>query len=137
MALIGNWGNCLDGCPTDNSTDNSTSPWDYAALCDNCTEVIRLLLYYIVLYFKLLGQLDNTTDNSSSPWDFAALCETGQCPAGWNTEEESCSLNMEDLEETAAKERCAKYRGDFSTATQGRYQCKGGPNKRIIMMEII
>ena len=87
--LTGNWGNCLDGCPTDNSTDNS-----------------------------------------SSPWDFAALCETGQCPAGWNTEEVSCELNMEDLEETAARERCAKYRGDFSTATQGRYQCKGGSKQK-------
>ena len=83
-ALVGNWGNCLDGCPTGNSTDNSTSPWD-----------------------------------------FAALCETGQCPTGWNTEEESCDLNMEDLEKTAARERCGKYRGKFSTATKGRYQCKG------------
>ena len=86
-ALIGNWGNCLPGCPTNNSTENSTSPWD-----------------------------------------FADLCETGQCPAGWNTEEESCSLNMEDLEETEAKERCAKHRGVLVTATQGKYECKGGPN---------
>ena len=39
---------------------------------------------------------------------------------------------MEDLEETSARERCGKYRGDFSTATQGRYQCKGGANFRII-----
>ena len=72
----------------------------------------------------------NSTDNSTTPWDFAALCKTGQCPTGWNTEEESCSLNMEDLEETAAKERCAKYRGVLVTASQGRYQCKGEPNLR-------
>ena len=94
-ALVGNWGNCLKGCPMGNSTDNSTSPWD-----------------------------------------FAALCKTGQCPAGWNTEEESCVFNTfcvlcNDLEETMARERCGKYRGDFSTTTQGRYQCKGLPNIRI------
>ena len=98
-ALVGNWGNCLDGCPTGNSTDNSTTPWD-----------------------------------------FAALCKTGQCPTGWNTEEESCVFNMKDLEETLARERCGKYRGDFrfSTTTQGEYQCKGLPNFRMIkILEII
>ena len=75
--------------------------------------------------------MGNLTDNSTSPWDFAALCETGQCPAGWNTEEENCIFNMNGLEETVARERCGKYRGDFSKATQGRYQCKGLPNIRI------
>ena len=70
----------------------------------------------------------NSTDNSTTPWDFAALCKTGQCPTGWNTEEESCVFNMKDLEETLARERCGKYRGDFSTTTQGGYQCKGLPN---------
>ena len=43
---------------------------------------------------------------------------------------------MEDLEETAARERCGRFRGDFSPATQGSYHCKGGSNIRIIMLEI-
>ena len=89
-ALIGNWGNCLDGCPTDNSTE------------------------------------------PTSPWDFAGLCETGQCPAGWNSEEESCVINLVGLEETAARERCGRFRGDFSPATQGSYHCKGLLNFMII-----
>ena len=91
-ALTGNWGNCLDGCPTGNSTDNSTSPWD-----------------------------------------FAALCETGQCPAGWIREEESCVINMVGLEETAAREKCGRFRGDFSAVTQGSYQCKGLLNFIVII----
>ena len=98
-ALIGNWGNCLAGCPTNNSTENSTSPWD-----------------------------------------FAVLCETGQCPAGWIREEESCVINMVGLGETEAREECGRFRGDFSLqfspVTQGSYQCKGLLNFIVIMLEI-
>ena len=65
---------------------------------------------------------------STSPWEFADLCETGQCPAGWNREEESCVINLIGLQESVAREECGKYRGDFSSATQDRFQCKGGAN---------
>ena len=70
----------------------------------------------------------DTSTVSTSPWDFAGLCETGECPAGWNREEESCVINLIGLEETVAREECGKYRGDFSSATQDRFQCKGGAN---------
>ena len=66
--------------------------------------------------------------NSTSPWDFAGLCETGQCPAGWNKEGESCVLDLIGLEESAAREECGKYRGDFSSASRGSFRCKGGAN---------
>ena len=72
---------------------------------------------------------------SSSPWEFAGLCKTGHCPAGWNREEESCVINLIGLEETVAREECGKYRGDFSSATQDSFQCKGGANltKQIVI----